>query len=78
MTMRDNRLHDDGKSALAEMAISSNQPRIASGREQARFSPIENAVRLRLLPFKQGRGSIRPRVVSLMPQARLFAPIRTR
>jgi len=38
------------------MAISSNQPRIASGRGQVRFSPIENVLRLRLLPFKQGRG----------------------
>ena len=64
--------------ALADMAISSNQPRIASGREQVRFSPIENALRLRLLPFKQGRSSIRPRAEGLMRQVRLFVPIRTR
>ena len=44
--------------ALADMAISSNQPRIASGREQVRFSPIENALRLRLLPFKQKVGAL--------------------
>ena len=28
--------------ALADMAISSSQPRIASGREQVRFGPIEH------------------------------------
>jgi hypothetical protein len=53
------------------------QSRIASGREQVRFSPIENALRLRLLPFKQGRGSLRPRAVGSAPQVHLFAPIRT-
>jgi isoquinoline 1-oxidoreductase beta subunit len=32
----------------------------------------------RLLPFKQGRGSIRPRAVGSAPQVHLFAPLRTR
>src|SRR5262249_10673177 len=69
----------DGKMAriLAEV-ISSNQPRIASGRERVRLGPIENALSLCLLRFKQGRGSLRSRAVGWAPQARLFAPIQTR
>jgi len=39
--------------------IPSNQPRIASGHEQVRLGPIEKALSLCLLPFKQGRGSLR-------------------
>jgi hypothetical protein len=59
----------DGKTALAlAELISSNQPRIVSGRERVRLGPIENALSLCLLPFKQGRGSLRSRAVGRAPQ----------